>query len=72
MMVYGLMSQLGDFLLKRFDLTAEMLLEGGARQLDQPGYWDVIDGMITILENGLRPRTGAISLAGTHQEKMEL
>lgn len=73
MMVYGLMSQLGDFLLKRFELKPETLLAGGARQLDQPGYWDVINGMITILENGLRPPAGERRTApGTPEETMEL
>lgn len=73
MMVYGLLSQLGDFLLKRFSLAPETLLDGGARQLDQPGYWDVINGMISILENGLRPVSGERNIAsGNHQETVEL
>jgi hypothetical protein len=38
-------------------------LDGGARQLDQPVYWDAIDDMMTILERGLRPPVAADAVA---------
>jgi AcrR family transcriptional regulator len=71
MMVYGLLSQLGDYLLKRTDMTPDRLLDGGARQLDQPLYWETIDGMMTILERGLRPPVAAGAPAESKNEMMK-
>ncbi|MEZ4519866.1 MAG: TetR/AcrR family transcriptional regulator [Chloroflexota bacterium] len=55
-MVYGLISQLGDYFMAQMNVKPESLVVNGPKELDQPIYWEIVDNMIGILEHGLRPR----------------
>jgi TetR/AcrR family transcriptional regulator len=47
-------TQLGDFVLGRFGISAEAVATGQVGELDRKDYWSLIDELMTILERALR------------------